>query len=261
MSAPQSKTVQVIDEINDAILSGRKVDEFTIQRWKRDAEGLRSSGNLFAFYELNGMLSQLQGDVVGTKDWFQKAVVLYPENLLAISNYATALSLCRDYAGALENTKKLYKLGKQVGDIDATNKGLVRSVVFCCRLGRFIEGLELYSRIPADYDMSQYQINVDVISKTVEFMELHGINDDDVAHLIGLAYSIYVSDYTHESSRTGLGSVIDKAEPLLQLQIPVDGDAKFASELNDQLFDKIIESEVRPNLLSLLSCLFVPLKG
>lgn len=261
MPSPQTKIDRVVEEINEAILSGRKVDEFTIQRWSRDADSMRASGNLFAYYELNGMLSQLEGDVVATKDWFQKAVYQQPDNTMAVSNYVTALSLCRDYLGALENAKRLYRLANSIGDTEYVNKGLVFSVIFCCRLGRFIEAQDLIKRIPENYDTSLYRINESVFSGTVDFMKQHDISDDDVARIILLAYGIYVSDYTQESSRSGVASIVDNVEHLLQLQIPVDGDAVFASKLNDQLFDKIIESDVDPRLLSILSCVFVPYKG
>lgn len=256
---PKTKFSAVIQEINSYVHDGCKVDELTLRRWEREALSVRKAGDEFEYFQLMGMISQISGDHQSTTcEYFLAAVQIRPNEPLALSNYSVALSLSRDYEGALDCAKKSYRIAREDGNYDLITNGLFRSILMCCRLGRFIEASELCEDYrPFNKPGSEF-VNIDILDSASQFMVRNGISDEDVSELVALAYGIYAADYTHDSSRSGLGIVLDNVEPLLQVQVPVDGDGAYVSGLNDQLFDLIIDKDLPSHLMSILSCIFVP---
>lgn len=257
-AVPKTKFSAVIDEINSYVRQGRKVDELTLRRWGREADSVRKGGDEFEFYQLKGMISQIAGDHRSTCDFFLAAVQIRPNEPLALSNYGIALSLSRDYDGALECAKKSYRIAREEDNYELMKYGLFRSILMCCRLGRFIEASELCEEYRPYNASGDESVNIAVIDSAAQFMIKNGISDEDVSGLVSLAYGIYAADYTHDSSRSGLGIVVDNVELLLQVQVPVDGDGEYVSSLNDQLFDLIIDRDMPSHLMSILSCVFTP---
>lgn len=186
MATPQPKSNELIDQLNTYLLKGVPVDEFTLRRWRRDADAMiqnpdtRSKG-----YMALGMLASTLHDYVGLHDNFKLALHYDDADGSVFANYLISL----ENVFLLQEAYDLVKECKDSnGDEVGINYWLAREAFSS---GRFIEGacaLKLLSE-DAIMELSEF---VDVESSAIlaQWMEQFLIEDDVMASLFSSIYGL-----------------------------------------------------------------------
>lgn len=106
---PQEKATTIIEELNE-IGSSEEVDDLTLNRYKHEAEKLKSSGYLMESFIILGMIACLEGDEEKMHSSHKNAIAYAQENPNATRNYAVSLLRMGAIKEAYQYFLKTYNL-------------------------------------------------------------------------------------------------------------------------------------------------------
>lgn len=235
MHAPATKTKieEILTELEPYLDLAKRVDAFTVQRWRREI--LKNmSVYPWAGYVALARLALIQWDLQGIHENFKKAINI-ADSAETRFIYANSLQLLGEYAAAAEQVLI-------ASDRDPANLTILgHAIEYCQNAGRYSMATELIKKF-AQRSPSKPHRDEEVITNTNAVIQANGISEDVVQRCNAIAFEVLRK---HEVTFLRTRTIADTDEMFVMnyIDVPLDQDAvdRLDEELGVALFDNIPE--------------------
>jgi tetratricopeptide (TPR) repeat protein len=172
------KSSQLVDRLNAAIAKGEELTSFEIKGFEREAKALLQT-NAVEGYVLLGVLATHQGDEKKMRDEFRRALDLAPNDVVARTNFAIALSKFGYLKDALIAMQQASTIAP--GDVEV-QRNVVR---YACEAGAFTLAQEQNRQLKTK-GAEPYS----GIDEVVEILREARISDDEVLAVASAAAEV-----------------------------------------------------------------------
>lgn len=181
MIAPQTRTDNLVDEMNGFLGSGETPCEFDLARWERDAKALTANyKTAVEGYMLLGMIAAFKFDFESTHTHFRQALKLDGHDDIVASNYILAFSNAFRTHEAMEIGEEL--ICRFDHEVEAVNSAFARVLA---EAGMFIRAREYFMRLPSDQPLPVLgSISPFVVDQMADRMSRMNINERAFSEII-----------------------------------------------------------------------------
>lgn len=227
---PQTKTEELINQLNDLIGSGRKDNEILIRRISKQSDDLLKIDPSEAYLVKGILASYNDRSFAEVADFFEKSLRLNYSSCLGHLNYSVACSYAGHYSKELEHMEKARQFAAGPRELESVAITYPKTL---CSSYMFYQ----YSVVTGDHVIADF-----LREKKIDENELLLLRE-----AVERVHSSAQSKFYAQILR------IFREDDILSIQYPVEGGSAFALGLTDKLYDELLESELPDSLMNHVS--------
>ena len=231
-AASKTKASKLIEKLN-ALLHQKERNEFTLRKFRKEAENLRSS-DAFSAYLLLGMLASLDNDVDKLRKNHLAALNLRPDDPDANFNYSMSLINLCFYSEARVLAEKAYQGSR--GNL----KYLSFLIEICLKSGRIREArkwLHKFEELKPEVEIE----NKRIIQEAFGLLSEAHVSDDEVDEVLEMSSSVLRHNKIAPNI-INIGTLSDEYSYWLQYLFEVEETPENIADLNFDVAMRLAES-------------------